>query len=416
MAEYYYSDDNEEVIGTSGDDYFWYDFEYGGNDTLIGGDGDDLFQISGIPYRAEGGNGSDVFSCYWDLGAHTLIGGAGDDLYEVAAGSSAVIQEAAGGGTDTVELHLRDGEPARNGIYTFQMPDYVENLLVDTDFHGSLSVKGNALDNHIVYQTETPFASWTIKLYGYGGNDTIEGAALAEKLDGGDGNDYVSGGGGNDSLYGGSGDDILAGDAGDDVVGGSNGNDTLYGGAGNDSVLGGADNDELWGGDGNDTLLASSGNDRLYGDAGADSVAGEVGDDRLYGGAGDDTLQGGTGADWLYGDQDDDLLSGDADNDRLYGGDGNDTLQGGAGDDRLVGGYDADHFLFTTTATANSVVEHDTIVDYNAGEGDVVDLPDGAASVSSSVETTGGLVLTLVGDGDTVVLEGVDHLSDVVFI
>lgn len=176
-------------------------------------------------------------------GNDTLIGGAGDDLYEVAVGGRAVVIEEVGGGTDTVELHARDGATAGNGNFTYQMPDNVENLLVDEDLHGSLSVKGNELANHIVYQTATPSESWSIRLYGYGGDDTLVGSSLAEKLDGGDGNDTVSGGGGSDTLYGGAGNDLLAGDDGDDAIGGSGGNDTLIGGLGSDTLYGGSGKD-----------------------------------------------------------------------------------------------------------------------------------------------------------------------------
>lgn len=416
MAEYYDTEDNDLEIGTTDGDIFWFYLEYGGNDTLSGGDGDDYFEIGGGADSVDGGSGNDVFSCDWDLGAHTLIGGAGDDLFEVAVGGRAVIVEAADGGSDTVHLGLADGTVARNGVYTYQMPEFVENLLVDRDFNGSLTVKGNALGNHIVYQTTSPFSPWSIKLYGYGGNDTIEGGLRADRLDGGDGDDLLTGGAGNDSFYGGAGNDVLEGDVGDDVIGGSSGNDTLYGGGGADSLLGGADDDEAWGGSGNDTLLGSGGQDRSYGEAGADSLVGDIGDDRLYGGAGNDTLQGGGDSDRLYGDEDDDQLQGDAGNDRLSGGNGDDTLEGGTGNDRLSGGLDADRFAFAVSATANGSIETDTITDYSAGDGDVVDLPNDAASVSGSVVSGGSLILTLAGDGDLIVLEGLTSLADVVLV
>ena len=65
------------------------------------------------------------------------------------------------------------------------------------------------------------------------------------------------------------------------------------------SAVGGADpgDDTLSGGDGEDTLLGGAGNDSLSGDAGDDSLAGGTGDDTLTGGEGADTMSGGDGAD-----------------------------------------------------------------------------------------------------------------------
>ena len=66
-------------------------------------------------------------------------------------------------------------------------------------------------------------------MYGYHGNDT---------LNGGDGNDRLNGGDGIDTLRGGTGNDILTGD---------DGNDQLWGNAGNDRF----NFDDGWG---NDTI------------------------------------------------------------------------------------------------------------------------------------------------------------------
>jgi serralysin len=60
---------------------------------------------------------------------------------------------------------------------------------------------------------------------GGAGNDTITGNALANVLQGGDGNDQLFGGAGNDTLQGGAGNDTLQGGA---------GTDNLWGGAGAD--------------------------------------------------------------------------------------------------------------------------------------------------------------------------------------
>jgi Ca2+-binding RTX toxin-like protein len=112
--------------------------------------------------------------------------------------------------------------------------------------------------------------------------------------------------------------ELLKGNAGDNTVQGAAGADRLYGYAGDDTLEGGSGNDMLYGGLGTDTLDGGTGNDRLYGEVGNDTLEGGSGSDRLNGGAGSDTLLGGLGSD------------------RLAGGEGQDTLTGGAGRDTFV--------------------------------------------------------------------------------
>jgi Ca2+-binding RTX toxin-like protein len=120
--------------------------------------------------------------------------------------------------------------------------------------------------------TITGTSTYENYLYGYAGNDTINGNKGSDYLSGGTGNDTLKGGAGNDELYGEDGNDILDGGAGDDYLSGGEGNDTLKGGAGND---------DLWGGDGNDTLDGGAGNDRIVGGAGVDTLKGGAGADQF---------------------------------------------------------------------------------------------------------------------------------------
>lgn len=181
-------------------------------------------------------------------------------------------------------------------------------------------------------------------LYGWGGNDILEGSQYADKLLGGDGHDVLSGGAGNDILGGNVGNDALHGGDGDDTLNGGSGNDTLNGDAGNDTLIGGAGNDFLSGGDGNDFMNGGAGHDALHGGTGNDNMNGGAGDDKLYGNSGNDTLVGGDGMDILEGGAGDDTLGGNAGNDTLNGGDGGDILKGGAGINRLYGGSGFDSY------------------------------------------------------------------------
>jgi Ca2+-binding RTX toxin-like protein len=110
--------------------------------------------------------------------------------------------------------------------------------------------------------------------------------------------------------------------------------------------------------------------------------------DRLISGtAGDDSgataLIGGAGADWI---------SGGAGNDWLEGGAGHDLLLGGTGVDTMTGGAGADTFKFVKGdggTTINSSTAK-TITDFNAAEGDVLDLSDLLLSSNMTTRDFGG--------------------------
>lgn len=91
------------------------------------------------------------------------------------------------------------------------------------------------------------------RIFGFAGDDDIQG---------GGGNDYIDGGDGDDILYG----DLLDGSASTDYL-----NDTIFGGNGNDYLSGNGGDDYLNGGDGDDFLTGESGNDVLTGGAGSDT-------------------------------------------------------------------------------------------------------------------------------------------------
>jgi T1SS-143 domain-containing protein len=91
----------------------------------------------------------------------------------------------------------------------------------------------------------------------------------------------------------------------------------------------------------------------------ATAITGDVGDNELMGTDGVDILFGGEGDDILVGGADNDILIGGADNDTLTGGDGADIFQWNDGDEGT---------------TDNPAV--DVVTDFNASEGDVLDLAD----------------------------------------
>ncbi|MEG2134128.1 immunoglobulin-like domain-containing protein, partial [Pseudomonas sp.] len=77
-------------------------------------------------------------------------------------------------------------------------------------------------------------------LLGGDGNDILFGQGGDDYLDGGKGNDILLGGSGKDTLIGGAGNDLLVGGEGNDTLLGGEGNDILIGGKGDDILTGGS--------------------------------------------------------------------------------------------------------------------------------------------------------------------------------
>ncbi|HEY1179785.1 MAG TPA: calcium-binding protein [Phytomonospora sp.] len=179
-------------------------------------------------------------------------------------------------------------------------------------------------------------------------------------------------------------------------------------GAGDDTLSGraGTVDGMVSGGDGNDSLLGGAGFDYLQGNAGNDTVASATGDDWLVGGQGADLINGGDGRNIVYGNLGDDFLGGWGGDDLVRGGQGADTLQGhdGAdwlsgdkGDDVLAGGAGADIFhTFGETGL-------DRVTDFNAAEGDRVQLDPGT---TYSVTQVGADVAIDMGGGGRMLLVG----------
>jgi serralysin len=102
----------------------------------------------------------------------------------------------------------------------------------------------------------------------------------------------------------------------------------------------------------------------------------------IEGTEGDDKLKGGGRADDIQGRPGNDSIEGRGGDDVLRGGRGRDTLDGGAGNDWLSGGRDADTLRGGPGADAFNSFEDsgvDQILDFNAAEGDRVEITAGAA-------------------------------------
>lgn len=240
-------------------------------------------------------------------------------------------------------------------------------------------------------------------IVGLGGKDILRGLAGDDEILGGDGNDQLYGGAGADSLSGGAGNDILDGGDDNDVLFDGLGANKFYGGGGDDALTGGSGADQMDGGSGDDTLTGNGGNDTLDGGSGVNSLAGGAGNDVYYvrtsgdsvveaagqgidtvraslsfvlpenfetlelQGLGDFSATGNAEGNTLKGNDGANLLMGMTGADKLFGGLGDDVLIGGVGRDQMTGGGGADTFRVLQESVGQTVLEIDSILDYQTG-------------------------------------------------
>lgn len=239
------------------------------------------------------------------------------------------------------------------------------------------TIKGNDKDNKLVGNSDV--FGITNYIYGYGGNDSLEGGFQADNyIYGGDGNDILKGGTGINRLYGEAGDDYLQvfWNAPDSQLFGGAGSDTLVSGSYTDGFLimgsggvymdGGSGADLMIGGKGGDTFVVDNVKDQVIEtwvpefDNELDpidtvrtsisfSLASNARIEVLETTKASSTkvinLTGNAFAQTIRGNAGDNVLSGKAGNDVLEGFAGIDTLDGGSGADKLVGGAGNDTYI-----------------------------------------------------------------------
>lgn len=232
-----------------------------------------------------------------------LIYGNGGDDY-IFAGSA---QDWIVGGAGADKIY---GGAGYDGV------DYIDSTsgVVVMIGGGNMSFGGTAQGDMVQDDIEAVWAS--------NHDDYIFGNHLANDLFGWNGDDYMEGGAGNDYLDGGSGDDTMTGGIGADTFSGGSGEDTVsyadsfegvtasiegpnewpdtwfsprYGTAEGDRIMESVEN--VTGSNFDDYLIGNDYNNELRGGAGDDDLSGRGGDDLLIGGAGGDILMGGGGHD-----------------------------------------------------------------------------------------------------------------------
>lgn len=375
---------DDSIIGGEGKD--WLRGE-GGADRIQGLGGDDILQGGDGADRLEGGAGDDYLG--GEVGNDLLFGGAGADRLEGHAGNDSLD---GGSGAD-----LMTGMEGDDVYYV----DHVRDQVIEAKGQGKdtviSSVSFSLMGQHVENLTLVGKAS--LKATGNSLANALQGNAGNNLLDGGTGKDRMIGGLGDDTYrvdnigdrvieLKGQGTDTVISTVSYDLTGTHVENLTL---TGTGDLVGTGDNlanvltnlgggwTILAGGGGADTLIAGTQtgpHDRAneaYGGEGDDVIRGGGSQLNAWGDAGNDTITGSSAGDYLHGGSGDDVISGGAGADFITGGDGADILSGGAGADRMLGGAGADRFVFET-GSLERADKTDRIMDFNPGEGDVVDL------------------------------------------
>jgi Ca2+-binding RTX toxin-like protein len=379
-----------------------------GADTLTGGEGDDTFVGGADNDSIVGGNGFDIAVLTEGNGTVGLSVNLATGAVTGPAGNDALVSiegVVAGAGNDTL-LGTATGEFFRGGFGNDSIVggDGFDRAAYDIGTSGSLQTVNTAVVVSLVTGLAAG-AQGTDTLVGIenlrGSNDaatgdSLTGNALANDIQGRDGNDTIVGNAGDDFLQGDSGNDSLVGGDGEDVLVGGAGNDLLDGGAtypadptrtffdladfGSataamtvDLVGGSASGDPgqgtdtlvgiegARGGSGNDTLIGSAGDNLFRGNGGDDSITGGDGFDIVdYGNAGGSvsvslaagTASGAAGSDVFTGIE---MAIGGGSDDVLTGSTANDILRGNRGNDLLTGGDGVDRADYRTATSAVTV-------------------------------------------------------------
>ena len=371
-----------------------------GNDTLVGGAGNDVFNGGAGSDTLIGWGGNDTFNIASKSGSwtDTVNGGSGTNVLNIdyisnglsdfttrsvpaSEGSTISFVDASGGTINATNILSWTGEMKWDGYVTANSKTY----RFVSDSRSDLTPFSGAYGSVYAFVYESPAntvevvlpdsGKWlpqyrmsgykdfafdgqeTFTIYGGSGNEAIFGGYKADTITGGAGNDYICAGDGADTVSAGDGNDVVytsvASLSEDSSVNGGAGSNTLVFGTPGESgcwtneSINSATTFNLSSGLANASNFSNIGggsyNDTLTGDGNANVIIGAGGNDTLVGGAGNDTIYGdahlGDSSGTSYGIRSYSLTEG---NDTLSGGDGNDALYGDDGVDTLDGGAGAD--------------------------------------------------------------------------
>jgi Ca2+-binding RTX toxin-like protein len=394
------------------------DYNYSGNDDLLGNDGNDtIYGGAGGDYITPG-SGDDII----DGGADGVDMWSGQSMGDVVRFTS-----------DYADYEIEDADV--DGVQVITVTD------TDPDGDGSAQIRN--VETLEFNDTRINIGITSHEMTNWEGNTigaNYEGSIFGDTITGTSGSDYISGGAGGDTLNGESGPDRIEGGLGNDTIyGGANGLDE-WGNAGEDvAIYSGSESDytvSFYDSEGESaTSYQDDGYIKVVDSRTTDGVA--EGTDKLYGvegiefsdnfvsfyvnnsftdldgdGKADVGGQRGTSSsDALTGADLDEKLEGKGGDDTLLGGGGADFINGGTGADMIIGGDNAvgemDIARFDTAMSNFAIAQDKWIAKDSSGNyetdssGDLVTYS--SDSVSAGYTSVAAYSFTTTEDGETVV-------------
>jgi Ca2+-binding RTX toxin-like protein len=364
---------HDEIYGHGGNDMI---FGHAGGDWITGGWGADFI---------DGGEGEHDISLYLDSPEGVEVDlRTGRGTWGTANGDTLVnIEDLAGSSYNDVLI----GNGADNNLHGLDGDDRLMGGVGVDKLTG-----GAGIDTADYSDSGVGVSVNLVAGRGFGGTaegDTLDGI---EDLLGSPFNDSLIGNDAANYFHAGGGDDLLKGGGGADWLEGVGGNDTLKGGGGADTLLGGVGIDTAsYDGSGAGVFVSLRDNVAASGDAEGDRL---YGIENLSGSINADNLWGDDWANVLNGMVGDDTLKGFGGADTLLGNDGNDWLDGGTGADAMSGGFGGDRFVWNAiTDTGFTAATADLITDFNAAQGDRIDV----SNVDANIYASGNQAFTFIG-------------------
>ncbi len=392
---------NDTLIGGTGNDDFR---SAGGNDILIGGEGNDsLLTIAG-DNRLDGGAGNDYLVA--GAGNDLILGGDGDDIVSTSGGSD---QISGGDGFDSLAYGF-GGTPTDDAV--------------DLDPDAGTLVIGGAVSTIAGFER---FSFSTGE-----GDDSLIGGAAYDLFFSSGGNNYIEARGGDDTISTAGGNSVIFAGDGNDRIDAGEGNDVIDAGAGDDFILHRGGADTIDGGDGTDYLVFTLTNfaepqspdavildqDRSLFQVGdvistinnveQFSVSTGTGDDVLIGGLGNDNFNSFAGDDWLEGRGGNDWLFAYSGSDYVDGGDGNDFIRVNVdGNDVMLGGAGTDRIDYLSSSTYVPGDPIEAIIDGGAGN-DTANIFLTFVEQDITIDAASG---SITWDGGNIEIAGIETLG-----
>ena len=277
------------IIDGSGSDTALHLYGYGFSAEVIGGSEEDILETQAINSTIMTGNGgSDIFKFFYQDDNGTSITFRNVEITDFT--SLDVISFAF---SYDPGISVFYSGPTFNNL-AHEVISYTSGsqTFIEYDEDGDGVADQSATISNGAFTLDAEFAQNGFYLFVSESDQTIDGDALGNVIEGGGGNDVISGLGGDDTIWGGAANDAIFGNDGNDDLRGGSGDDEIYGGDGNDILDGGAGSDSLSGGAGNDVFLSGEGGNQIDLGAGDDIVImSEYSSATIYSGLGNNIIE-----------------------------------------------------------------------------------------------------------------------------